>query len=250
MESELLKFCAGQEIHVIEAMQKIDHNARGILFILDEEEKVIGSLSDGDIRRWLIRTGELHAAVEQVMNHSPKVINPKEIALAVIPCLACSEQGVRLGYGGGYYDRYLPQTDACKIVLCRERMLCDHIPSEPHDCPVDFIITEKRIFTKNPEIHLHPSGQAELVKFLAFLTQYGVQVIVETHSDHIYNGIRKSIHLDEIDCENVSIYFFTHNEKGCSIPVSIPVNSEGKALAYSEGLFDQINKDLDVILGW
>ena len=81
-------------------------------------------------------------------------INPKEIALAIIPCLACSEQGVRLGYGGGYYDRYLPQTDACKIVLCRERMLCDHIPSEPHDCPVDFIITEKRIFTKNPEIHL------------------------------------------------------------------------------------------------
>ena len=103
---------------------------------------------------------------------------------------------------------------------------------------------------ENTEIHLHPSGQAELVKFLAFLTQYGVQVIVETHSDHIYNGIRKSIHLDEIDCENVSIYFFTHNEKGCSIPVSIPVNSEGKALAYSEGLFDQINKDLDVILGW
>ncbi len=72
MESELLKFCAGQEIHVIEAMQKIDHNARGILFILDAEEKVIGSLSDGDIRRWLIRTGELQANVTSMMNRNLK----------------------------------------------------------------------------------------------------------------------------------------------------------------------------------
>lgn len=103
---------------------------------------------------------------------------------------------------------------------------------------------------ENPEIHLHPSGQAELVKFLAFLAQYGVQVIVETHSDHIYNGIRKSIRLDEINHENVSIYFFAQNEKGCSIPLNIPINDEGKALVASEGLFDQINKDLDVILGW
>lgn len=103
---------------------------------------------------------------------------------------------------------------------------------------------------ENPEIHLHPSGQAELVKFLAFLAQYGVQVIVETHSDHIYNGIRKSIRLDEINHENVSIYFFKQNEKGCSVPLNIPINDEGKALVSSDGLFDQINKDLDVILGW
>lgn len=106
------------------------------------------------------------------------------------------------------------------------------------------------LIIENPEIHLHPSGQAELVKFLAFLAQFGVQVIIETHSDHIYNGIRKSVRLDEIDCENISIYFFACNEKGCSVPVNIPIDSEGKALAYSEGLFDQINKDLDVILGW
>ena len=65
---------------VVEAMQRIDSNARGILFAADENCKLMGVLTDGDIRRWLIRTGELHAAVEQVMNHSPKVINPKEIA--------------------------------------------------------------------------------------------------------------------------------------------------------------------------
>ena len=41
------------------------------------------------------------------------------------------------------------------------------------------------LIIENPEIHLHPSGQAELVHFLAFLAQCGVQIIVETHSDHI-----------------------------------------------------------------
>ncbi len=106
------------------------------------------------------------------------------------------------------------------------------------------------LIIENPEIHLHPSGQAELVKFLAFLAQYGVQVIVETHSDHIYNGIRKSIRLDEIDSENVSIYFFKQAENGCNMPIMIPVNDEGKALVRTKGLFDQTNEDLDVILGW
>ena len=106
------------------------------------------------------------------------------------------------------------------------------------------------LIIENPEIHLHPSGQAELVGFLAYLAQCGVQVIIETHSDHIYNGIRKNIFLDEIVNENVSIYFFDYDEKGCSIPIRIPISSEGKALAYSDGLFDQINKDLDVLLGW
>ena len=72
MESKLLKFCAGEEISVVEAMQTIDQNARGILFILDAKEKVIGCLSDGDIRRWLIRTGELQANVVGMMNRNLK----------------------------------------------------------------------------------------------------------------------------------------------------------------------------------
>ena len=106
------------------------------------------------------------------------------------------------------------------------------------------------LIIENPEIHLHPSGQSELVEFLAFLAQCGVQIIVETHSDHIYNGIRKSIRLDQIDSDKVNIYSFTQDTKGCSIPIKIPVNGDGKALNNAEGFFDQIDKDLNVILGW
>ena len=51
-------------------------------------------------------------------------------------------------------------------------------------------------------------------------------------------------------CEKVCIYSFMQDENGCSIPVRIPVNEDGKALKKSEGFFDQIDKDLNVILGW
>lgn len=106
------------------------------------------------------------------------------------------------------------------------------------------------LIIENPEIHLHPSGQGELIQFLSYLAQWGVQIMIETHSDHIYNGVRKGIRLDWIENENVGIYFFTQREDGCTVPVKIPVDSEGKVLGHEDGLFDQIKKDLDVILGW
>lgn len=110
--------------------------------------------------------------------------------------------------------------------------------------PGDILIIE------NPEIHLHPSAQTEFVLFLTFLAKCGIQTIVETHSDHIFNGVRKSVHEDYIDKEDVSIYFFQQKENGCSEPVLIALNDDGKVLNQQVGLFDQIKKDLDVILGW
>ena len=62
--------------------------------------------------------------------------------------------------------------------------------------------------------------------------------------------LEKSIRLDQIDSDKVNIYSFTQDTKGCSIPIKIPVNGDGKALNNAEGFFDQIDKDLNVILGW
>ena len=79
-------------------------------------------------------------------------IEPQDIDLAVVPCVSCSRQGARLGYGGGYYDRYLTLTSAFRAVLCREQLICDTIPTTPFDCWMDLVITEKDgIFTKNGE---------------------------------------------------------------------------------------------------
>ena len=63
-------------------MHRIDSNAKGILFVVDESEKLIGVVTDGDIRRWLIQTGDLQGEISHIMNKSPKVITCRERKLA------------------------------------------------------------------------------------------------------------------------------------------------------------------------
>lgn len=79
---QLHTFLIFPEAAVVEAMQKIDANAKGILFAVDKNRKLIGVITDGDIRRWLIKTGELQGTVAQIMNKNPKMIYRKEIAFA------------------------------------------------------------------------------------------------------------------------------------------------------------------------
>lgn len=76
---------------------------------------------------------------------------PGEIQLAVIPCVTCSHMGTRLGHGGGYYDRYLAALECPTVCLCREALIREEIPLEPHDRPVDAVITEKGVFRGWPE---------------------------------------------------------------------------------------------------
>ena len=70
-------------ITITEALKKIDENALGILFIVDSEGKLVGALSDGDIRRWLIKTGDLKASVTQAMNNNPKFVLEQNEADAI-----------------------------------------------------------------------------------------------------------------------------------------------------------------------
>ena len=70
-------------ITITEAMKKIDENALGIIFIVDSDERLIGALSDGDIRRWLIKTGDLKAPVTMAMNSSPKYVFEQNEADAI-----------------------------------------------------------------------------------------------------------------------------------------------------------------------
>lgn len=66
------RFIGNSSLSVVDAMSLIDKNAKGILFVVDENNKLIGSLTDGDIRRWLLNAGELTATVDAVMNSNPK----------------------------------------------------------------------------------------------------------------------------------------------------------------------------------
>ena len=76
---------------------------------------------------------------------SPR-ISPDTVDFAVLPCLSCDHAGRRLGQGGGYYDRFLSVYRGGTVLLCREKLIRDEIPVEPHDYPVPWVLTETGFF--------------------------------------------------------------------------------------------------------
>lgn len=107
----------------------------------------------------------------------------------------------------------------------------------------------KLIIIENPELHIHPRGQAELGKLLAAAAQTGAQIIVETHSDHILNGIRVAVKETIIDSANVVAYYFKKDEEENSsqvMPIIIDVKgklhsktAEGSGAKIPKGFFDE-----------
>lgn len=72
---EVNNYLGNESDSIVDAMAKIDNNARGVLFIVDNNNRLLGSLTDGDIRRWLLKSGELTASVVMAMNKNPLVIS-------------------------------------------------------------------------------------------------------------------------------------------------------------------------------
>lgn len=74
-------------------------------------------------------------------------VKPEIIDFAVIPCLCADKKGFRIGYGGGFYDRFLPllKNNCIKVLPVPFELLYDNIPTETHDIPVDFVLTEKEV---------------------------------------------------------------------------------------------------------
>ena len=64
----------------------------------------------------------------------------------VLPCVTCNYLGQRLGHGGGYYDRFLSQYRGGTVLLCRELLIRQEIPVEPHDYPVPWVLTERGLY--------------------------------------------------------------------------------------------------------
>ncbi len=71
--------------------------------------------------------------------------NPEEIELIIVPMAAGDRKGNRLGYGKGFYDRFLEQTTALKVGAVFYRFIFDHIPSEEFDVPLDILVSEEEL---------------------------------------------------------------------------------------------------------
>ena len=101
------------------------------------------------------------------------------------------------------------------------------------------------LIVENPEVHLHAKAQSNLGYFLARIAASGVRVIVETHSEHIVNGIRRMIIEKKTDLkpEDMSIYFFREKEENKEI-MEITMDERGNLSEFPKDFFDQVRQDI------
>ena len=109
--------------------------------------------------------------------------------------------------------------------------------------PGDLLIIE------NPESHLHPSGQAKIAELCAIASSCGVQIIVETHSDHFLNGIRVATKKNIITPEHSQIYYFRKEDNNLETKLDIiKIDKEGGIDKWPAGFFDEYRNKLDELL--
>lgn len=110
---------------------------------------------------------------------------------------------------------------------------------------------EQVVIIESPEANLHPRAQSRMGGILARFAAAGVQVLVESHSDHVLNGIRMAVKKQVIPHADVAIHFFGGvDSEGSHGVVSPSVDSEGTVDKWPEGFFDQGESDLAVLAGW
>lgn len=109
------------------------------------------------------------------------------------------------------------------------------------------------IIIENPEIHLHPKAQAKLGEFFAFIASREIQLIVETHNDHILNKVAYEIYKNNISERDVIIHYFSNpykketiffNERGQFI------NEQNMSIQFPEGFFDATLREIFEINGY
>ena len=110
------------------------------------------------------------------------------------------------------------------------------------------------LLIENPEVHLHPGGQALMGEFMAEVAAAGVQVVLETHSDHVLNGIRRAAKKQLLLPEDIALHFFRPRQEAGLDPMrqvqSPSLDGEGNIDTWPDGFFDQFDKDMNYFAGW
>ena len=104
------------------------------------------------------------------------------------------------------------------------------------------------ILVENPEVHLHPRAQQDIGLLIAqVVVSSGVQVVIETHSDHVLNGLRLAVKSKTIGNADVAIHFFGSPQPsgGVSSPA---IDADGRLSSWPNGFFDQFDLALSQLL--
>lgn len=108
------------------------------------------------------------------------------------------------------------------------------------------------LLIENPETHLHPRGQSRLGELLALAAQNDVQLFVETHSDHVLNGIRVAVKKYQLDPTRVGLNFFERAPAGAgghqSVIIQPQLDEDGRIDFWPRNFFDEWSRNLRELL--
>ncbi|QKV92105.1 DUF3696 domain-containing protein [Streptomyces sp. NA02950] len=103
------------------------------------------------------------------------------------------------------------------------------------------------VLLENPEAHLHPQGQTRMAKLAAAAAAQGAQLIVETHSDHVLNGVRLSVKEGLLAPDQAVLHYFRGDGTGVDV-ISPHIDRDGMLDQWPEGFFDELENTLEKLL--
>jgi len=103
------------------------------------------------------------------------------------------------------------------------------------------------ILLENPEAHVHPQGQSAMARLTCAAAAVGAQLIVETHSDHILNGVRLGVKRGLLQPKDVALHYFRREDEGIKIQ-SPSIGPDGMLSQWPTGFFDEWDRSLDQLL--
>jgi len=97
------------------------------------------------------------------------------------------------------------------------------------------------VIIENPEAHLHPRGQTEMANLISLCVESGVQVVIETHSDHLFDGIRLFAKKNEGFYDKVKSFWFELDAQKNTEMSVVKIDSDGRIKDWPSGMFDQFS---------
>jgi predicted ATPase len=130
-----------------------------------------------------------------------------------------------------YYNNILPTETGYGLSYILPIITALLIPSRPEGSV---------LLIENPEAHLHPKGQTAIGELIALTASTGKQVIVETHSDHLIDGIRIMAKQKKLRIDDVIFHYFSRKDYESETEVETPLlQNDGKLSFWPKGFFDQ-----------
>ncbi len=175
-----------------------------------------------------LQTGKTNRLIDQVSAWMAEISPGIRISAELLPTiekakLAISYSGDRL-----VSDSFLPVNVGFGI---------------PYVLPlvVELLISEEGslMLIENPESHLHPKGQTMIARLISLAADHGCQIICESHSDHVINGVRVAVKNKQISRKKVGVSFFTKNKDQETKVDNIYIDENGNLSDYPLGLLDE-----------